>query len=172
MAQTYLLLGTNLGNRADNLAQACDWIGQRLGKIVVQSSIYETMPWGKTDQPEFYNQVLGVETHLAPEALLVAALEIEALMGRLRQEHWGERVIDIDVLYYDDLIWESAQLSVPHPAIAARRFTLIPLVEIAPEYIHPVLGQSNQALLERCLDPLGVQKLASLVCSTPEQRLL
>ena len=155
----FLLLGTNLGHRGDNLAAAIHHIGERVGKIVRTSSHYRTAAWGKTDQPEFFNQVIEVETFSSPEEVLAQVLAIEALLGRERKEKWGERLIDIDILYYGHRIIQSAELIIPHPQLQNRRFTLVPLCEIAPEFIHPLLHQTNSELLEQCPDQLAVDKV-------------
>ena len=155
----FLLLGTNLGDLGDNLAAAIHHIGERVGKIVRASSHYRTAAWGKTDQPEFCNQVIEVETFSTPEEVLTQVLAIEALLGRERKEKWGERLIDIDILYYGDRIVQSPGLIIPHPHLQNRRFTLVPLCEIAPEFIHPVLLKTNSELLEQCPDQLAVHKV-------------
>lgn len=160
MPTTYLLLGSNQGNREDFLQQARNLISFRLGDIVRLSGIYETAAWGLEKQQAFLNQVLAVETILAPEELLREINSLEARLGRVRQERWGARVIDIDILFYADLIWQTQRLTVPHPELQNRRFTLVPLAEIAPDFIHPVLGLSSKQLLEQCSDPLAVTAIS------------
>lgn len=160
MSQCHLLLGTNIGDKKRNLLQARELIIARIGKITKPSAIYQTSAWGKEDQDDFLNQVLAVETELSPERLLAMCLEIEKELGRVRYEHWGERLIDIDILYYADQVIASQRLTVPHPEIQNRKFTLVPLVEIAPDYIHPKMNQTNKDLLELCTDPLEVVKIA------------
>ncbi len=148
----YLLLGANLGDRAQTLQQSIDLIAERIGKVVQQSRLYETAPWGVTDQPAYLNQVLVVETVLTPSDVLVQTQVIEQELGRVRLEKWGARVIDIDILYYDQLILQTETLTVPHPFLHQRRFTLVPLAEIAPDFVHPVLQKMTVELLTECED--------------------
>ncbi|HEY9005513.1 2-amino-4-hydroxy-6-hydroxymethyldihydropteridine diphosphokinase [Ohtaekwangia sp.] len=154
----FLLLGTNLGDREQNLAKAKELILAQVGTITRQSSTYQTAAWGKTDQPDFYNEVIAIDTALAPEALLQATLGIEEQMGRRRTEVWGTRVIDIDILLYHDCIVATTNLTIPHPAMAQRRFTLIPLAEIAADIVHPIYKKTIRELLEHCEDQLPVIK--------------
>ena len=148
----YLLLGSNLGDRLQVMRAASELIDMQIGNIVSSSSIYETAPWGVLDQPSFLNQVLEVETEMAPEEVLRIILEIEHELGRVRYERWGARVIDIDILYFDHLILDTARLTIPHPRLHERRFTLAPLAEIAPDFIHPVLNKSSEQLMAECTD--------------------
>ncbi|OJJ17470.1 2-amino-4-hydroxy-6-hydroxymethyldihydropteridine diphosphokinase [marine bacterium AO1-C] len=159
MHTIYLLLGTNLGEKAANLNLAKQLIEKEVGQVLVSSSIYETMPWGIEDQPIFYNQVLKVESNLEMISLLKTTQSIEQVMGRKKYRHWGERLIDIDILYIDDLVYNSEDLNVPHLQIPNRRFTLVPLVEIAPDFIHPVSALSQTQLLTECPDKLEVKKV-------------
>lgn len=152
----YLLLGANLGNRAATLAAARRLISARIGVIHRQSALYETAAWGLTDQPAFLNQVLAVTTELPPHDVLTHAQAIEAELGRVRRERWGARVIDIDLLYDNDRILQTDRLTLPHPYLHQRRFTLVPLAEIAPDFVHPVLHQTNAALLQHCTDTSDV----------------
>jgi 2-amino-4-hydroxy-6-hydroxymethyldihydropteridine diphosphokinase len=156
MHSAYLLLGGNLGNRIQYLQQARENIREQVGSIKKLSKLYETAAWGKTDQPSFLNQVVKVETALTPEEVLQSVNKIEIELGRIRLEHWGARVIDIDILFYDSLIQQTQRLTIPHPQLHLRRFTLMPLSEIAPELVHPVLNQSIKQLLETCPDELEV----------------
>ncbi len=153
----YLLLGTNLGNKKLNLQQALSLLEQDAGPVVKASACYETLPWGVTEQPTFWNRVLCIQTTLSPVQLLPAIHVIEQALGRERRSRWTERIIDIDILYYDTVILETDNLVIPHPQLQNRRFTLIPLVEIAPEYQHPVFGITNRELLEKCPDTLSVE---------------
>ncbi len=155
----YLLLGTNLGNRSLNLSQATAMITQTIGLVTAASSIYETEPWGVTGQPNYRNQVLATETALEPMAMLAQIHEIEKSLGRKRRIRWEARLIDIDILYYNDWLIESPTLVVPHARLAERRFVLAPLAEIAPDFVHPVLKKTNRDLLEECPDLLAVSKM-------------
>lgn len=158
MNTAYLLTGGNMGNRLNHLQQAAEWIQQKCGKILAQSSVYETEAWGKTDQPAFLNQALQIETDLSPDALMQALLDIETAMGRTRTIKMGPRIIDLDILLIDDLIQTSALLTIPHPALTLRKFALLPLAEIAPLLMHPLEKKSILELLEICPDTLNVQK--------------
>ncbi len=160
--KAYLLLGTNLGDRAKHLEAARTELSRSAGKITALSSVYETAAWGITEQPDFWNQVVALETDLLPETLLAAILAIELSLGRSRDQRWGARTLDIDILYYNDQLIETPLLSVPHPQIAYRRFTLAPLAEIAPGFVHPVLHLTQQQLLDACPDPLPVRRLNGL----------
>ncbi|HEY5918403.1 MAG TPA: 2-amino-4-hydroxy-6-hydroxymethyldihydropteridine diphosphokinase [Chryseolinea sp.] len=156
----FLLLGTNLGNRISNLTQALQAIDQRVGKVTKASSVYETSAWGKTDQPSFLNQAVEITTDLDPDAVLKKILTIEELLGRARTEKWGERTIDIDILFYGEEIYERPHLIIPHPQLANRRFTLIPLNEIASNFVHPLFKKTVAELLAACPDGLSVTKFA------------
>ncbi|PSR53513.1 2-amino-4-hydroxy-6-hydroxymethyldihydropteridine diphosphokinase [Adhaeribacter arboris] len=158
MPTTYLLLGSNLCNREDYLLQARNLIGAQIGEIQQQSGIYETAAWGVKNQQAFLNQVLAVETTLAPEELLREINFLEAELGRVRRERWGARVIDMDILYYANVVLQTQRLTIPHPELQNRRFTLVPLTEIAPDFTHPILELSNQQLLEQCPDDLTVKR--------------
>jgi 2-amino-4-hydroxy-6-hydroxymethyldihydropteridine diphosphokinase len=159
MRKAILLLGSNSGNRERYLMQAEEQIVKQVGKIVQSSFVYETSPWGFTDQPDFLNKVISIETPLEPIKLLHTLKNIETAAGRIINEKWKERIIDIDILFYDDLIYNSDELTIPHPFIKERKFTLMPLNEIMPEYIHPVLKKTINELLKSCDDEGQVQKL-------------
>ncbi|HET6254837.1 MAG TPA: 2-amino-4-hydroxy-6-hydroxymethyldihydropteridine diphosphokinase [Puia sp.] len=156
---SYLLIGGNQGDRLARLAAAKDHIRSAGGNILLASSIYETAAWGKTDQPDFLNQALKVSTGQDAPAWLSTLLGIEEKMGRRRQERYGPRTIDIDILFFNNSIIREPQLTIPHPEIQNRRFALEPLEEIAPLLIHPVLGKTIRELLAECTDPLAVKQL-------------
>ena|SRR2546428_12667162 len=158
MSDLYLLLGGNLGNRERNLKKAIDLLEERIGKISKRSSIYETAAWGKKDQPDFLNQAICIEIHDEPENILYKVLQIETDLGRERFEHWGSRVIDIDLLIAANQVIKTQRLTLPHPQLQNRRFALVPLHEIAPNLLHPVLRKSIKDLLVECPDKLDVKK--------------
>lgn len=156
----YLLLGGNLGDRKANLQKAIGLLEQKIGKVVSVSALYETAAWGKTDQPAFLNQAVGLQTHLSALEVLETALEIEQELGRIRKDKWGERLIDIDlILFGDEVIDIADKLQVPHPQMQYRRFVMEPLAEIAPQLVHPVIGQTILAISQGIIDPLTVKKL-------------
>ena len=156
--KAFLLLGSNLGNREEILTKAILEIEEKIGAISLKSSIYETLAWGIEDQPAFLNQVITSNTEIKPQQLLTIINNIEKDLGRVRHEKWGERLIDIDILYYDNLVIDAKNLSIPHPEIANRKFTLIPLVELAPELVHPILKITQKEMLHSCKDELEVKK--------------
>lgn len=156
MTGIYLLLGSNLGDKASFLASARKLIGNNIGPISLKSSLYCTEPWGMAKTPAFLNQVLWLKTSLLPHQTLEQMLEIESGHGRKRTELNQDRTLDIDLLYYENQIIHDKYLTIPHPRISERMFVLKPLVEIAPDFIHPILGLTNQQLLNQCTDPLSV----------------
>lgn len=153
----YLQTGTNLGNRLENLTKVNTFIKQYVGKIKAISQVYETEAWGVEEQPNFYNQVLEVVTDLPPEMVLEKILWIESeYFNRARTEKWAARIIDIDILLYNDLVIDTADLIIPHPYLHQRNFVLIPLMEIAGEIQHPILETTIEALYWASDDKLEV----------------
>ena len=154
----FLSLGGNLGNTREIFEGAYPLIEKKIGKILVYSSIYRTEAWGPIPQADFLNQVLLVSTSLKPEACLTELLEIERQFGRERKERWGPRTLDLDILYYGDVIIAESDLSIPHPRIAERKFILTPLAEIAPLFEDPTSRKSMTALLAACADESQVNR--------------
>lgn len=159
MNRVYLLIGGNMGNREANLAKARAYIKQLCGPVIQSSSLYETEAWGKTDQPSFLNQALETETGLNAEHLIKQVLKIEKLMGRERNEKYGPRIIDIDILLFNSDRYDLPFLKIPHPEMQNRRFALTPLAEIAGDLQHPIFKKSITQLLKECRDTLEVKKL-------------
>ncbi len=151
----YILLGSNIGNRMNYLKEAKRLLIQKRIKVINESSIYETEPYGGIIQNYFLNVVLQIETSLAPKELLKKLLDIENILGRVRNKKWGKRCVDLDILYYYNQIIESKELTVPHIGINERRFTLIPLVELCPLEEHPKNGNNHIKLLNNCTDTLA-----------------
>ncbi|SEL58041.1 2-amino-4-hydroxy-6-hydroxymethyldihydropteridine diphosphokinase [Parapedobacter koreensis] len=156
VANAYLLLGTNMGDRITLLQQAYHEIAGDIGDIINMSSIYETAAWGNKDQPDYLNQVVAVATLLQPLPLLEKINAIEKKMGRQRIKKWEPRPIDIDILWYADQIINEAHLQVPHPHLPNRRFALMPLQEIAPLLIHPLSKKTVTEMLNHTPDHLPV----------------
>lgn len=156
MNKVFLLLGANLGDPVTQLAKALEEIKSRVGKLEVCSSLYESAAWGVTDQPAFLNQIVVVSTPLSPLDVLDNIQAIENSLGRVRLSKWGARIIDIDILYFNVECIQYERLIVPHPYLPERRFALIPLQEIAPQFVHPKLGITTTDLLTRCKDDLDV----------------
>ncbi|TBH72461.1 2-amino-4-hydroxy-6-hydroxymethyldihydropteridine diphosphokinase [Aquirufa antheringensis] len=154
----FLSLGGNLGNTREIFEGAYPHIEKKIGKIAVYSSIYQTEAWGPIPQEDFLNQVVLVTTTLKPEACLTELLEIERQFGRERKERWGPRTLDLDILFYGDVIIAAPDLSIPHPRIAERKFILTPLAEIAPLFEDPTSRKSMTALLAACADESQVNR--------------
>jgi 2-amino-4-hydroxy-6-hydroxymethyldihydropteridine diphosphokinase len=158
MRKAFLHTGSNRGSRLEMLHEAHRQIGEKTGEILLASSVYETEPWGFHDETPFLNQVLEIKTDLSPEILLQSILEIETVMGRKREfKGYLSRKIDIDILFYDDLVICTENLVIPHPRMHERRFVLIPLAEIAKDFIHPVFHRSIEELLVSCSDQSRVE---------------
>ncbi len=159
MQKVILGLGTNLGDREANLRSAVGRIKEDIGTIVHLSSVYETEPWGFSAEDLFLNMVAEVETNLKPSGLLGRILMIEAEMGRLRQgKGYSSRIIDIDILFFGKRIIDLPGLVVPHPKLHERRFVLVPLCEIEPDLVHPVLKKDIKTLLKECIDKGKIRK--------------
>jgi 2-amino-4-hydroxy-6-hydroxymethyldihydropteridine diphosphokinase len=153
----YLHTGSNLGNREENLSKVNDLITKLIGKIIAKSGLYETEAWGVADQPNFYNQALKVETALTPQMILEKILQIETeYFNRIREEKWMARIIDVDILLFDDVVIETENLTIPHPHLHQRNFVLIPLMEIAGMLVHPTLKETIEDLYWQSEDSLDV----------------
>ena len=155
----FIALGSNLGERLENLQAAIRLMPPAL-HVKRQSPVYETTPWGYADQPDFLNQVVRAETRLTPQELLAYIKSIEVALGRTPTFLYGPRQIDLDILFYDDLVVQTPELTLPHPRLASRAFVLCPLVDIAPDLRHPTRGETMQQLLEG-LDRQGIRLFQS-----------
>jgi 2-amino-4-hydroxy-6-hydroxymethyldihydropteridine diphosphokinase len=160
MHNVFLGVGGNIGNKQLNIEKVKILITKEIGEIEVQSSVYETPPWGFLAKEDFWNQVLLVKTLLEPEELIGKVQSIENLFGKTRDAgYYVSREMDIDVLYFDDLSITSNELIIPHPRIAERLFVLVPLTEIAPGFMHPVLKLTNRQLLDNCSDDSSITRI-------------
>lgn len=159
MNTVYFLLGSNIGHTEMQVETAVKYIENEIGAVICRSSLYSTAPWGKQDQADFLNQVIIAETEKDAKQTLTKLLSIEEKMGRIRVQKNDPRIIDIDILFFNEDIVRTNTLTIPHPQIAYRRFVLVPLAEIAPSFIHPVLHKTNQEMLAECTDELNVQKI-------------
>ena len=156
---SFVLMGSNMGDRVAILNEAVEMIKNRCGKIVKKSSCYESEPWGFDTEQNFINQAICVETDMSAHDFLKSLLKIEAELGRVRKEGvvgYQSRPIDLDVIYYGDMVNDDEMLVLPHPRLHLRRFVLKPLCDIAPDFVHPVLIKTNKELLDECVDSLGV----------------
>jgi 2-amino-4-hydroxy-6-hydroxymethyldihydropteridine diphosphokinase len=148
----HLSLGSNLGDRTTQLSQAMELISTEVGTIVAQSSVYETQPWGIEDQPWFLNQVIAVSSNLEPQEVLGKLKAIEIKTGREANERWQARHIDVDILLCGERIVKDPNLIIPHPQLHQRNFTLVPLMEIASQLVHPLLQKTIEELYMECTD--------------------
>lgn len=159
MKIVFLGIGTNLGDREHNLVKTVEMIEEFIGPVIRSSSTYETEPWGFQSENKFLNLVLKVETNLTPSGILGRILRIESLLGRLRgPERYSSRIIDIDILLYENMVIDEESLKIPHPLLHERKFVLVPLCEIAPDTIHPVFWKTFRELLLVCKDRSEVKK--------------
>jgi 2-amino-4-hydroxy-6-hydroxymethyldihydropteridine diphosphokinase len=163
MIDVFLLLGSNLGDRYLYLQQAIKHIEHEVAAVVQASPVYETQSWGKTNLPDYLNQVIRLQTTLSARQVLDKILAIEIVLGRKREEKWGSRTIDIDILFYGEAIINEPELTVPHPQLHNRRFTLEPLAAIAPDLIHPLLNKTILELKNKLKDNLIVKKIEKLI---------
>jgi len=155
-----ILLGSNIGDRELALEEAKSMIDNRIGKLLVSSSLFESEPWGFKHKNYFLNQAIVIDTSIPPPDLLQELLIIEKMLGRKREKSgYSARIIDLDILFYNNLIISEDFLKLPHPRLHERRFTLLPLNEILPDYIHPLLGKPISSLLNECEDTSIVRKL-------------
>ena len=162
MEKCYVLFGSNLGNKEALFEQACALINKRCGPVLQASSAYESEPWGFEAEEWFLNRLIVVETSLQPDEMMRQLLAIESTLGRVRRQNtqgYTSRPVDLDILYYGEQIVSTDWVIVPHPRLHLRRFALLPLCELIPNFMHPVLGLTQTELLERCNDPLIVRKI-------------
>ncbi|MEL6658823.1 MAG: 2-amino-4-hydroxy-6-hydroxymethyldihydropteridine diphosphokinase [Bacteroidota bacterium] len=160
MSQVILHLGSNMGLRNQYLQYARQLLERRVGKVKAASAVYETGAWGIKDQRDFLNQAFRLKTKLTPDEVLTAALEIEKELGRQRKQKWGERIIDIDLIFYGKRVLNTPHLTLPHPWLQERRFVLAPLAEIIPKWKHPLLGLKVRTLLKKCPDEGWVNRVS------------
>lgn len=163
MNRLFLSLGGNEGNVLDNIRLAHQYLTETVGKIRQSSHVYQTHAWGNEDQPDFLNECIEVQSSHTAEEILQHCLDIEKKIGRKRQEKWGARPIDIDILFFNAEVINRENLIVPHPYLHKRNFVLIPLLEIAPDFVHPIFKKSIGVLAQECADPLEVKKTSLIL---------
>ena len=164
MKTAFLGIGTNLGEREENLRKAISLIEEHIGKVIAASSVYETEPWGFQSETTFLNMAIKVETVLTPSGLLGRILMVEAMMGRLREgKEYKSRIIDIDILLFGNRVINNKVLEIPHPRLHERRFVLVPLHEIGGEIVHPVFDKSISELLKECKDDSKVKNYKKII---------
>jgi 2-amino-4-hydroxy-6-hydroxymethyldihydropteridine diphosphokinase len=159
VGKCHLHLGSNQGDRKVQLARAIQMIEESIGPVLSSSAMYETDAWGKTDQNDFINIALEVEHYLTPNQLLKTVNKIEDQIGRVRFEKWGPRLIDIDIIFMEDTIVDTKKLTIPHPLMHKRNFVLYPMVEIAADFIHPILNEQLSHILEDCEDETKARRI-------------
>ncbi len=156
MNTALLHLGSNEGNRQEMIKKAIALIEKNIGNVVNKSMLYETEAWGKKDQPDFINQAIEVKTKLDALQTLNKCIELQSQLGGVKKEKWGPRSIDIDLLFLNDKVIKNDKITLPHPEIQNRNFVLIPLMEIAGEFVHPVLNKTIEELFDECTDECEV----------------
>ena len=159
MGKCHLHLGSNQGDRKVQLARAIQMIEESIGPVLGSSAMYETDAWGNTDQEDFINIALEVEHYMTPNQLLKTVNKIEDQIGRVRLAKWGPRLIDIDIIFIEDIVVDTERLTIPHKLMHKRNFVLYPMVEIAPEFIHPVINERLSTILEDCEDETKVRRI-------------
>ncbi|MBI5234799.1 MAG: 2-amino-4-hydroxy-6-hydroxymethyldihydropteridine diphosphokinase [Deltaproteobacteria bacterium] len=161
LMRVFISIGSNAGDREANCLKAVELLGAnvRKARVVKRSSLYETEPWGLIDQEKFINSVVEMSTALEPDALLEFLKSIESTMGRRITRRWGERIIDLDIIFYGGLVYNGTELVIPHPFVHERAFVLVPLEEIAPEFVHPVSGKTVAALARVVSFAAGVRRI-------------
>lgn len=159
MGNCHLHLGSNQGDRKVQLVRAIQMIEESIGPVLSSSAMYETDAWGKIDQNDFINIALEVEHYMTPNQLLKTVNKIEDQIGRIRLERWGPRLIDIDIIFIKDIVIDTEKLTIPHRLMHKRNFVLYPMVEIAAEFIHPVLNENLSSILEDCEDETEVRRI-------------
>ena len=158
MNTIFLQLGSNMGDRNAYLQKARKLITEKIGMIKKRSRIYESVPWGIENQNNYLNQVLELKSKFTADEVLQKILDIENKIGRIRNEKWGERIIDIDILFYNDLIIEKEELCIPHIHLHNRKFVLTPLHEISPDYVHPKYRKKVSELMQECKDTEKIEE--------------